>query len=674
MGDRGASFHLVDRVAIKGGYAGLGATDPYVRDIALYETILSGDLAGDDAPVLDPCDLLTEPTRAENSYAVVTGVPCSRSAVLDGFTISSGNAIATNRLEIDQNGAGLLLSCYGSDCCPSIRNCTFTGNCAYRGGAVYVIGARPALINCKFLDNAAIKGGAILTSAWRDPVWHISDCDFVVSECVFSGNYARDAGGTMHTTAGAPFTIDSSIFTKNFAGAGGAIRDSVGVNMANCLFAHNVADRTGGAVYSDGYKLDVASCTFAGNAAPAGRALTCFTPVTTIANSIFWNGGDERHAEIHMGSITGMDLTYSNVRGGWPDEGNIDVDPLFADPDSGDFHLKSQAGRWDAVTRSWVVDDVTSPCIDAGDPDSPMRYEPEPNGGRINMGAYGGTAEASMSPHTPPTPEPWSDPVPLAEVNLDWAEEWSPVLSADGLTLYFGRVRTVDEPLGRIFQATRQSALPWSRFTAAAEIPGALNQSADDVLCPWVSPDGLRIYYTFQSDSVFRLMVSERPADLKLWPAGTEIHELNQLDRRLHTCRLTADELTIFFAGPDIQRGWSDYDIWTATRPDRDAPFDDPVNLATINSASSDIHASPSSDGLILYFASSRRGRYQLFRSMRESREAPFGPPVHMALFDTPNGNSTFPYLAPDGTEFYFVRETAGGRSTRDIWVSYRID
>jgi len=45
-----------------------------------------------------------------------------------------------------------------------------------------------------------------------------------------------------------------------------------------------------------------------------------------------------------------------------------------------------------------VIDGITSPCIDAGDPSSPVEDEPEPNGGRINMGAYGGTAEASKSP------------------------------------------------------------------------------------------------------------------------------------------------------------------------------------------------------------------------------------------------------------------------------------
>ena len=77
--------------------------------------------------------------------------------------------------------------------------------------------------------------------------------------------------------------------------------------------------------------------------------------------------------------------------------GDISVDPLFANPKAGDFHLKSQAGRWDPKTKKWVKDDVTSPCIDAGDPKDDFSKEPAPNGGRINMGAYGNTHHASKS-------------------------------------------------------------------------------------------------------------------------------------------------------------------------------------------------------------------------------------------------------------------------------------
>jgi len=72
--------------------------------------------------------------------------------------------------------------------------------------------------------------------------------------------------------------------------------------------------------------------------------------------------------------------------------GNIDADPLFAES----YHLKSLGGRWQSV-ESWVVDDVHSPCIDAGDPESDYSKESEPNGGRVNMGAYGNTPQASRS-------------------------------------------------------------------------------------------------------------------------------------------------------------------------------------------------------------------------------------------------------------------------------------
>ena len=77
--------------------------------------------------------------------------------------------------------------------------------------------------------------------------------------------------------------------------------------------------------------------------------------------------------------------------------GNISTDPLCANPAGGDFHLRSQVGRYNPATASWIRDTVTSPCIDAGDPASAWVNEPQPNGGRINMGADGNTLFASKS-------------------------------------------------------------------------------------------------------------------------------------------------------------------------------------------------------------------------------------------------------------------------------------
>jgi hypothetical protein len=120
-----------------------------------------------------------------------------------------------------------------------------------------------------------------------------------------------------------------------------------------------------------------------------------------------WNNTGLRGSQLSLrkGDIL---ISYSDVEGGsdgvyvdegtlnWL-EGNIDADPYFVNPNNDDYHLKSQAGRWDPYSLSWISDAVTSPCIDKGDSGSDWMGELWPHGKRINMGAFGGTPEASMS-------------------------------------------------------------------------------------------------------------------------------------------------------------------------------------------------------------------------------------------------------------------------------------
>jgi hypothetical protein len=143
-----------------------------------------------------------------------------------------------------------------------------------------------------------------------------------------------------------------------------------------------------------------------------------FPNVLEVINCILYDGGNE----IWNNDNSTITVSYSNVQGGWPGLGNIDVDPCFADAVDSDYHLKSQAGRWNPNSQSWVHDDVTSSCIDAGNPGCPLGDEPAPNGNRRNMGAFGGTAEASKSPPN------WRS---IADLTNDW------VVDSNDLKVFF---------------------------------------------------------------------------------------------------------------------------------------------------------------------------------------------------------------------------------------------
>jgi len=151
-GDRYATFQLKNGVAIKGGYAGFGQPEPNARDIDAYETILSGDLNGNDIDIANPEDLLDEPTRAENNYHVVTGSGTYETAVLDGFTITAGNA--NGPWQDHQNDGGGMYN-HGSK--PTLANCTFSGNSAEVGGGMYNYTGSPTVSNCTFSGNSAMQ-------------------------------------------------------------------------------------------------------------------------------------------------------------------------------------------------------------------------------------------------------------------------------------------------------------------------------------------------------------------------------------------------------------------------------------------------------------------------------------------------------------------------------------
>jgi len=190
--------------------------------------------------------------------------------------------------------------------------------------------------------------------------------------------------------------------------------------LTHCLIVGNRAtDVQGAAVLCENSGATFVNCTMADNRGGAlGACLSLVNSPVVMTNSIVW-GNRPKELLLILKDAERPTITYTDMASGPGGLGTIDADPLFvrrghwADPDDanrevdpsdpeavwidGDYHVRSQAGRWDWIAGTWVKDEVTSPCVDAGDPADPVGHEPVPHGGILNMGAYGGTAQASKS-------------------------------------------------------------------------------------------------------------------------------------------------------------------------------------------------------------------------------------------------------------------------------------
>jgi hypothetical protein len=206
--DRTATFNLINGVKLEGGFAGLGTDNPNARNISLYTTTLSGEIGmtGDSS---------------EFSYHVVMSIGNDTTAVLDGFTITDGNADGDSAPN-EGNGGGIYIGSGG----PTISNCTFTENNGIYGGAVEMSEGTPFISNCIFAENAGWAGGAIYDGA----------SSFTIVDCAFINNQCPSVGGAINN-ANSSVAITNCSFSGNSAPSGGAIVDafSLGSTIKNCV-------------------------------------------------------------------------------------------------------------------------------------------------------------------------------------------------------------------------------------------------------------------------------------------------------------------------------------------------------------------------------------------------------------------------------------------------------
>ena len=325
-GDRQATFQLKNGVAVKGGYAGYGEPDPNARDIELYETNLSGDLADNDGPDFA--------NNGENSYHVVTGSGTDATAVLDGFTVTGGNADdLSNCPDCHTAGAGM----FNENASPTITNCTFRENfvgndadLSWCGAGMYNYQSSPTLTNCTFRGNSIIAPdgatGGGMHNEFSSPT--LTECSFIdnsageigdgggmhnlyessptLTNCTFSGNLGRKGGGMTNRWNSTPILINCTFSGNSSTIRGGGISNwqtGQGPTLTDCIFSGNSADHGGGIYNGNNSSLTVTGCTFSENTAEDGGGIYNDQSSPTLTDCTF----SDNYSEGYGGGVGNFD-------------------------------------------------------------------------------------------------------------------------------------------------------------------------------------------------------------------------------------------------------------------------------------------------------------------------------------------------------------------------------
>ena len=242
---RNTIFLLENGVKIYGGFAGT-ETRLEQRNWETNIIILSGDIGivGDNS---------------DNVFHVVTGNLLDTTVVLDGFTITGGNA---NGNSPNDRGGGM----YNYQGSPRLEHLTFSGNLASTGsGGMYNEQRNPSLTDITFSDNTATEYGGGMFNIQSSPV---------LKNVTFSGNLGFIGGGMYNNNSSNP-KLTNVTFRGNLAtvaGGGMVNLESSNPMLTNVTFSGNSAN-FGGGMYNDQSRPELTNVTFSGNSANNGGGM-----------------------------------------------------------------------------------------------------------------------------------------------------------------------------------------------------------------------------------------------------------------------------------------------------------------------------------------------------------------------------------------------------------------
>ena len=297
------------------------------------------------------------------------------------------------------------------------------------GHGIYAEHTFLRLVNTAFLDNgipATVLAGAPGRSSTHGAAIDLVGGNLFVSNCLFRGNLpiANGTGdGHVIVLENAQYGTSRIVGTR-FVGNGYRPYSSTSTGSGGGSSVLSIGGAT------DLPEIEIDRCTFAYNVGLCCACINQTAGTLKIRNSIFYGNyvvGDAlTAADLYLSASATGDVDYTLFAEKTTDfasGANLDLrehcvfgDPLFRTPRAEvelqlvtapvDYpKLKAPARfnpAFDLSTLDVHLQDSLSPAIDKGDPDEPVGDEPSPNGGRLNLGAYAGTAEAAKTAQAVP--------------------------------------------------------------------------------------------------------------------------------------------------------------------------------------------------------------------------------------------------------------------------------
>ncbi len=316
----------------------------------------------------------------DNGAASMDDAPAGAIGLGGGYIAVLGNTLRNN-----QGGRGSALRLAGVDVLIAGNHLDSNTGGSDHGGAVFSAVEQATFSGNLFQGNVV---GTVAGYGWGGAMIVLGGAEFIGN--VWTDNHAPSHGGALFIDEGAEVTMRHDVFFGNRCSKEGGNAFSVDGTSAGAPSRVQASH------------LTVVDHDCEGQSAILMEA----SSELSLVNSILWNpdsGQDlqfqEQNCSVNLkysvvGEIAGDGGRGNRLQRG---PGIQNVAPLFVDPERRDYHLQSQAGHWDVGRGLWVTDPATSPGVDAGDPATVFDREAKPNGGRVNLGAFGNTPQASRS-------------------------------------------------------------------------------------------------------------------------------------------------------------------------------------------------------------------------------------------------------------------------------------